>query len=148
MGSTTKKKIEYSFVESFIQCYQLNQTSQANTSQSLCAIQASGSNQSTYADCEIVYEKKVIKIEAKMLKDGRNNSGSFYNLIGELIGTVKKPSLLQANGVAIEDVIIGILIPEKSKTTFTQLWNDNIKPNGIKYCNAFNIKQFVRRRCR
>ena len=144
MGTTNKKKkLEYCFVESFIKCYQLKQTAQANKTQPLWAVQASGSNQSTYADCEIVYDNRVVKIEAKRLQDGHNNSGSFYNLIGELIGVINKPSLLRTKGVTVEDVVIGILIPENSKSTFDELWNDNIKPNGIKYCNAFNIKHLI-----
>lgn len=144
MEDTNKREHpEYDFVQLFVETYRDKKKQGTDDKETLYSIQAPGFNQSTYADCEIVCGNAIIKVEAKLLNDTLGNSSSFYNLIGELIGVINKPSLLQTNGVATKDIANGILIPEESKTKFVELWKKNIKPNGAKYCKAFNVKYLI-----
>lgn len=127
---------EYNYVQKFVSyCKAKN----------LKAIQPSGKNQSTYADCEIVLNNaEILKIEAKMLKNTQSNSAQFYNLMGELIGVSGKNSLLQKNGCGCNQVCSAILLPCKSKYVFKKLWQKNItKTNGNRYCSNFNVKYLI-----
>ena len=144
MEDTNKREHpEFNFVQLFVQTYQEKKKQGTYDKETLYSIQAPGVNQSTYADCEIVCGNAIIKVEAKLLNDTLGNSSSFYNLIGELIGVINKPSLLQTKGVTTKEISNGILIPEESKTKFVELWKKNIKPNGVKYCKAFNVKYLI-----
>ena len=90
MGDINKRThTEYDFVATFVEHYQLIKTQEEHSSATLYAIQGNGYNQSKYADCEIVLNDEIVKIEAKMLNDTNANSTDFYNLIGEIIGTLK-----------------------------------------------------------
>ena len=128
---------EYNFVTKFVSCY-IRQNGLNS------AIQPKGKNQSKNADCEVVRNNEIIMIEAKLLKDNRSNSTHFYNLVGELIGTSHKGSLLQNNGYTTYQKCGAFLIPSDSKTVFDDLWQKNISPNnGINYCNDFAVKYLI-----
>ena len=129
-----KENKEYKFITAFVESYRNAHSSKA--------VQPVGNNQSKYADCEIVLNNEIVKIEAKLLNDTNSNSTDFYNLIGEIIGTLKKPSLLKEQGESFNEVV-GFLVPFESKTVFYSLWQKNIKPNGVKYCSAFNVKYLL-----
>ena len=58
---------EYSFVQKFLAAYITNNGNGT-------AIQATGKNQSKYADCEIVLQGTLVKLECKLLKDTRSNT--------------------------------------------------------------------------
>jgi hypothetical protein len=128
---------EYSFVQKFLAAYV---TSNGNGS----AIQAPGKNQSTYADCEIVFQGTLVKLECKLLKDTRSNSRNFYNMLGETIGTSAKPSLLEKSGGMYPCVKNGFLIPANSENTFASLWQKNVTAkNGNSYSRDFNVVYLV-----
>ena len=128
---------EYNFVTKFINCY--NKNNNVNS-----AIQPKGKNQSKYADCEIIRENEIVKVEAKILKDTHSNSTNFYNLMGEIIGTCSKESLFQHNGRLITQTCVAFLIPHNSKYIFDKLWQKKIEPsNGFKYCSNFGVKYLI-----
>ena len=128
---------EYKFVSKFVDSYKRYYK--------LEAIQASGKNQSSYADCEIYYNGSIIKLEAKKLMDTRTNSVHFYNLLGEVIGTLSKPSLLQQNSLLQQKIknafiTVGILIPHQCKSVFDSLWSKKIaKKYGNLLCFSFGV---------
>ena len=125
---------EYNFVSKFVACCT---KSNANIT---IAKQPKGRNQSTYADCEILYNNEIVKIEAKLLKDTRSNSANFFNLLGEVMATDKKQGLLQSQGKNLK-IYSAILIPYHSKSVFDGLWKKNIsKITGNNYCSNFNVK--------
>ena len=114
---------EYNFISSFISTFQKQY-------QSKNAKKPKGKNQSTYADCEIIYNSTKIMIECKLLKDTHSNSSSFFSLLGEIIGLSTKESLFSGN----HNNATGILIPEESSKTFFNLWKKNI---SVEAGNAF-----------
>ena len=128
---------EYNYITKFVNYCKKND---------IIATQPPGKNQSTYADCEIVLnENEILKVEAKMLEDTRSNSVHFYNLIGELIGTSTKKSLLQENeDNKLKQTCVAILLPYNSKVVFDKLWSKNItKQNGNNYCKNFCVKHLI-----
>ena len=124
---------EYNFVSKFIASYGKNNGTYT-------AVQPRGKNQSTYADCEILYDNGIVKIEAKMFKDTRSNSAQFFNLLGEVLASDKKQSIL-ANQVNSSTMCSAILVPLSSKGIFDNLWNKNIsKDTGNIYCSKYKVK--------
>ena len=128
---------EQAFVENFTNCFaQLYDENSVTTPRA--------SNQSTYTDCEVILENEVVKIEAKLLNDNGNNSSNFYNLLGEIIGAIKKDSCLKKVGRDTKKECLAFLIPASSKETFDKLWEKNIgRETGQKYCNSFNVKYLI-----
>lgn len=126
---------EYNFITKFVNYCNNN---------NLKAVQPMGKNQSTYADCEMILNNEILKIETKLLKNVHSNSVHFYNLIGELIGTSGKNSLLNKSEYKNNKTSVNILLPTKSKSIFDKLRQKNItKVNGIKYCYNFNIRNLI-----
>ena len=100
------------------------------------------SNQSKYADCEIMFWDELIKLECKLFNDTRNNSSKFYNLLGELIGTYTKSTLIGQNPLKFPK--LGILISKKHETEFNKLWEKNIDLHiSGKYCTMLNLDYLV-----
>ena len=127
---------EYCFVHKFVETYIAN-----NGNNTAC--RAPGKNQSTYADCEMVHCGDLVKLECKLLKDTRSNSRNFYNMLGEVIGTSAKPSLLDKPG-SYSCVKNGFLIPKSSENIFRSLWRKNITvTNGNNYCRDFDVTYLV-----
>ena len=107
---------EYNFVSKFIALYA--QSNGVDT-----AVQPKGKNQSTYSDCEVIYNNNLLKIEAKLLKDTHSNSANFFNLLGEAMSADKKSNIL----TQYNTVYSAFLIPHSSKGTFDTLWQKKIK---------------------
>ena len=122
------KMNEYNFVSKFVGTF--------NKSNTGMAVQPTGKNQSTFSDCEIIFNSTIVKLEAKKLKDTRSNSANFFNLLGEIMAADKKISKLQTQpNWHSYNMCSGILIPDSSKSVFDKLWSKNIsKSVGNIYC--------------
>lgn len=124
---------EIKFVESFINTYKyVYSTNLAEV--------PNGKNQSTYADCEIVYNDHLIKIEAKLLNDIRNNSGEFHKLLGELITTHNKASKIKSQNTK---ECMGILIPVDKKNTFLKYWQRINSKDAKVFCEFFDLRYLI-----
>ena len=122
---------EYEFTKCFVEEYK---------SKNKLAFIPSASNQSTYADCEIIYDKEHIKFEAKMFNFTNSNSGEFYKMLGELI-TLRNKTQYIKNPTC--DEVLGILIPNTSEQTFLKLWKNLDANDARKYCLMFDLKYLV-----
>lgn len=130
-NNSTNKIYEPEFVQKFIEDLQ---------KQGISAVKPSRSNQSDYADCEIILNNKHIQIEAKMLRDSRNRSGQVHMLFGKLLADRNRKKLLPTNA---ERSVLGILIPESSFECFEKLWNKYKLEDMEIFCREYQLNYLI-----
>lgn len=126
-----KKIYESEFVQKFIENVQ---------KKGRPAAKPSHSNQSAYADCEIIFNHEHIQIEAKMLGDRRNRSTQVHMLFGELLADRNRKKLLPSS---TNRSALGILIPKRSFKYFKKLWNRYKSEDMEIFCRKYKLHYLI-----
>ncbi len=126
-----KKTSEAEFVQKFIENLQ---------KKGIPAEKHFCSNQSEYADCEIIFDNEHIQIEAKMLSDPRNSSNQMHMLFGELLADRNRKKILSSD---VDRSALGILIPERSFQCFKELWNRYKSEDMEIFCREYQLHYLI-----
>ena len=95
-------------------------------------------NQSTYADCELEYENKYIKLEAKVFSNRSSSSIDFSKIFGQVLKNRKSNPIYNKNNYDIEYGFLFNL--EDIEYIKNKIKKEFIKNDLIKFGKHFKVK--------